>query len=80
MTFAMEMKRLQTKSHEEGREEGIKECVIKGIYLTAKNMLNDGMSIELVSKYTHLPMDDIHKLAEHQNHLCLNCKCNLNAI
>ena len=69
MTFAMEMKRLQTKSHEEGREEGIKEGVIKGIYLTAKNMLNDGMSIELVSKYTPLPMDDIHKLAEHQNHL-----------
>ena len=71
MTFAMEMKRLQTKSHEEGREEGreegIKEGVIKGIYLTAQNMLNDGMSMELVSRYTHLPMDDIHKLAEQQN-------------
>ncbi|MFA7549607.1 MAG: hypothetical protein WCZ68_02605 [Sedimentibacter sp.] len=44
------------------REEGIKEGIKKGKLLTAKNMLNDGLSLEFISRATELPTEKIKEL------------------
>ena len=44
------------------REEGIKEGVEKGKLLTAKNMLKDGLSLEIISRATELPIEKIIEL------------------
>ena len=51
------------KGREEGREEGRQEKM-QAMLETAKNMLADGMTIEQVSKYTKLTVEEIKKLCE----------------
>jgi predicted transposase/invertase (TIGR01784 family) len=47
---------------EEGKKVGIEEGKKVGIEETAKNMLNDGLPPETISKYTSLPVEEIKKL------------------
>lgn len=59
---------------EEGKKEGIKEGIEQGIEKglekgikqgkieIAKNMLNDGINIEMISKYTKIPIEKIKEL------------------
>jgi predicted transposase/invertase (TIGR01784 family) len=47
---------------EEGKKVGIEEGKKVGIEETAKNMLNDGLPPETISKYTGLPVEEIKKL------------------
>lgn len=57
-------------AREEGKEEGIKEGIEKGIeegkeeekLRTAKNMLKNRLSIELISGVTELPIEKIKEL------------------
>ena len=42
------------KGRKAGKEEGIKEI--------AKKMKTDGLTLEMISKYTGLPIDEIEKL------------------
>lgn len=46
------------KGIEKGREEGIE----KGKLQTAKNMLNNGLSVELISRVTELSIEKINEL------------------
>lgn len=48
----------------EGRKEGRKEGKKEAILEIAKNMLNENMSIELISKITHLSEEEIEKLKQ----------------
>jgi len=54
------------KGREEGREEGIEEGIEK-VKKTALRMLEDGFEIEMISKYTDLPVEEIKKLAPKEN-------------
>ena len=47
---------------EEGEKKGITIGKKKGIIETAKNMLKDRLDINLISKYTGLPKEEIEKL------------------
>jgi len=53
------MRRGMKKGREEGIEEGEKEKAKK----TAIRMLEDGFEIEMISKYTELPVEEIKKLS-----------------
>ena len=54
----------------EGKEQGIKEGIEEGIQIgernnqikTAKEMINQGLSIELISKITHLTIEEIENI------------------
>jgi hypothetical protein len=46
-----------------GREEGIQQGLRQGKQEIAKNLLADGMALEVVARNTGLPMDDIRALA-----------------
>ena len=50
----------------EGKEKGIKQGIKQGIkekaIETAKNMLKDNLSIDMISKYTGLDIKEIEKL------------------
>ena len=56
------------KGREEGREEGITQGIEQGAYNksleTAKKLLEDNISPEVVIKYTGLPLDTILKLKD----------------
>ena len=54
---------IRREAIEEGRQEGIIECRLEGIIETAKKMLCDKLSVESVSKYTGLPLEQVEKLA-----------------
>jgi len=54
------------KGREEGREEGIEEGIEK-VKKTALRMLEDGFEIEMISKYTELPVEEIKKLSPKEN-------------
>ena len=51
-----------------GREEGISIGLERGAYEkaleTARNLLLDGFSAEMISKYTSLPIEAIQQLAD----------------
>ena len=53
---------------EEGRKEGIEKGIEKGMEKSsikiAKNLLESGMSLEEVAKYTELPLETIHSLVD----------------
>jgi predicted transposase/invertase (TIGR01784 family) len=48
----------------EGEKIGIKKGKKENAKETAKKMLDDGLSIETISKYTGLPAEEINKLKE----------------
>ena len=50
------------KGLEEGKEKGIKEGIQQKAIETAKNMLNKGLDIELISECTGLDIKEIEKL------------------
>ena len=50
------------RGREEGRTEGLTEGLAKGRAETARNMKADGMSIELIQKYSGLSPEEIAKL------------------
>ena len=50
----------RTEGRVEGRAEGIEENKLE----TAKKMLNDGFSKELINKYTGLDFKDLNNLVE----------------
>ncbi len=51
-----------SEGFKEGRERGIEQGIEQGILATAKNMLEDGVDIALISKYTGLDTEIIEKL------------------
>ena len=59
---------LKNEAIKEGRLEGIKEGIKEGIEKntleTAKKMLDDNLSIDMVSKYTGLTKEEINSLKE----------------
>jgi predicted transposase/invertase (TIGR01784 family) len=48
----------------EGRKEGLMEGRTEGRAEVAKNLLNDGLSIEKVAQYTKLPREEIEALLQ----------------
>jgi predicted transposase/invertase (TIGR01784 family) len=62
----------QEEAYEEGlhtgREEGISIGLERGAYQTkletARNLLQDGFSAEMIAKYTCLPEETIHQLLQ----------------
>ena len=52
------------KAKEEGKDEGRAEGRAEGKIETAKAMLEDNVSPEMVAKYTGLSLEEIAKLAE----------------
>ena len=46
----------------EGKEKGIKEGIKQKAIETAKSMLKDNLSIDMISKYTGLDIKEIEKL------------------
>ena len=56
------LKRGLAKGREEGREEGLAKGLAKGRAETARNMKADGMSIELIQKYSGLSPEEIAQL------------------
>ena len=56
------LKRGLAKGREEGRAEGLAKGLAKGRAETARNMKADGMSIELIQKYSGLSPEEIAQL------------------
>ena len=56
------LKRGLAKGREEGRAEGLAKGLAKGRAETARNMKADGMSIELIQKYSGLSPEEIANL------------------
>ena len=59
---------IRREAIEEGRKEGIEEGRLEGAELkaieTAKKMLCDKLSVESISKYTGLTLEEVEKLAK----------------
>ena len=53
---------LKNEAIKEGKLEGIKEGIEKNTLETAKKMLDDNLSIDMVSKYTGLTKEEINSL------------------
>jgi predicted transposase/invertase (TIGR01784 family) len=61
----------EIKGRKEGREEGLKEGRAEGraegeqskAYEIARQMLADGISIDMIAKYTKLSSDEIEKIS-----------------
>lgn len=45
-----------------GIEQGIEQGIHQGILITAKNMINNGMSLEEISKVTNLSIEELQGL------------------
>ena len=58
--FDTEARNAKYEGRTEGRAEGIEENKLE----TAKKMLNDGFSKELINKYTGLDFKDLNNLVE----------------
>ena len=58
--FDSEVRNAKYEGRTEGRAEGIEENKLE----TAKKMLNDGLSKELINKYTGLDFKDLNNLVE----------------
>lgn len=58
--FDSEVRNAKYEGRTEGRVEGIEENKLE----TAKKMLNDGLSKELINKYTGLDFKDLNNLVE----------------
>ena len=58
MTWQQTIDEERFEAREEGREEGAHDTKIE----TARRMLADGLSEDLVTKYTALPIEEIRKL------------------
>ena len=52
------------EGRKEGREEGLKEGQLQKQVDIAVEMLRDGVSYEVIAKYTKLSVEDIEKLAQ----------------
>ena len=63
MTLAMELRR----QNKEGFKTGKKEGIVEGKALTALEMLQDGLPIETISKYTKLSIEYITELSKAHN-------------
>ena len=63
MTLAMELRR----QNREGFKAGKKEGIVEGKALTALEMLQDGLPIETISKYTKLSIEYITELSKTHN-------------
>lgn len=50
------------KGRREGLEEGIVEGIAKGLHKAARKMLQEGLDLEMVCKYTDLSMEEVKKL------------------
>ena len=56
---------------EQGREQGFEQGFDDAISTVAKNMLKDNLSLDLISKYTNLLLEEIEKLKNSYNYLIL---------
>lgn len=56
------LKQGKAEGLKEGKEEGLKEAKIE----TAKQMLRDGLSIEMIQKYTRLSVEEITLITKNQ--------------
>ena len=66
MTWEMMLKERHDDGRDEGRTEGIaigeKRGITKGKIETARNMLKDGLSVDLITKYTGISAQQISEL------------------
>ncbi len=66
MTWEMMLKERHDDGRDEGRTEGITEGIAIGIQQTqietARNMLKDGLSADLITKYTGISAQQISEL------------------
>ncbi len=63
MTWEQEMKHLSRVAFEEGKAEGLSEGARQKAVENAKNMLNDGVQVEQIAKWTGLSVDEIMELS-----------------
>lgn len=52
------------KVEKKGIEKGIEQGIEKGRQTLIKNMLAQGLTIETISAYTGLPVDEVKRIAE----------------
>jgi predicted transposase/invertase (TIGR01784 family) len=68
MTWEQEVQISYRNGVDDGKKQGIEQGIKRGTEQTkietAKKMLLDNISIEIISKYTDLPIDEIQKLAQ----------------
>lgn len=57
------VQRLTEEERMEERQEGLKEGLEQGKLLTAKNMLQEKLPVDLISKVTGLSIDEIKKIS-----------------
>ena len=67
MTLAMELRRQNREGYKAGKEAGKKEGLVEGKALTALEMLQDGLPIETIAKYTKLSVEYITELSKSHN-------------
>lgn len=67
MTLAMELRHQNRKGYKAGKEAGKKEGLVEGKALTALEMLQDGLPIETIAKYTKLSVEYITELSKTHN-------------
>ena len=67
MTLAMELRRQNKEGYKAGKEAGKKEGLVEGKTSTALEMLQDGVPIETIAKYTKLSVEYITKLSKAHN-------------
>ena len=68
LTYSSRMMECRRDGYAEGREEGISIGLERGAYQTkletARSLLLDGFSAEMISKYTSLPIEAIQQLVD----------------
>lgn len=62
MDYKVQNRAAREEGIEEGIAKGIEKGIEKGKLQTAKNMLKSGLSIELISSVTDLPIEKIEEL------------------
>ena len=62
--YESDMGASRREGRKEGREEGLKEGQLQKQVDIAVEMLRDGVSYEVIAKYTKLSVEDIEKLAQ----------------
>ena len=60
--YIMDQKAIESAGYNKGKKEGIIEGRKEGIFSVAKNLLQQGISIEVISEATGLTKEEIEKL------------------
>ena len=64
MTLAVKMADARYDGYDEGLSIGLEQGAYQNKLETARNLLQDGFSTEMIAKYTSLPLETVLALAQ----------------